>query len=251
MAACCTGAGESTNKGWGIFWGFVSGGFAGIGDLCFYLALQSGADAAVAIPLISLYPVVTLAVAYFGFRERLGKTQSVGLVLAVVAITVLSGGAKILADPLVVLQLRPSSSTIYPLIALIFAGLFTAAQELSTQYVTAEMSFLSWCAAFVVISLCIIALRPLNWNMPLSQFGAALAAGALNGFGVIASFAAYRNGGKAAIVAPLTATVQPLVTVLLAVAMLGEIIDAPQACGILLAVVAAAALSIETRKPPL
>ena len=44
----------------------------------------------------------------------------------------------------------------------------------------------------------------------------------LNGFGVIAAFAAYRYEGKAAIVTTLAAAVQPLVTVVLALLFLGE-----------------------------
>jgi uncharacterized membrane protein len=66
---------------------------------------------------------------------------------------------------------------------------------------------------------------------------------------VIAAFAAYRHGGKAAIVAPLTATLQPLVTVLLALVFLGERTGLIGGCGIVLAICAAAALSRETKRP--
>jgi len=75
-----------------------------------------------------------------------------------------------------------------------------------------------------------------------------LAAGALNGFGVIAAFAAYRYEGKAAIVTTLAAAVQPMVTIALALIFLGERIGLIEGCGIALAIGAAVALSQETKK---
>jgi drug/metabolite transporter (DMT)-like permease len=236
-----------TNKLRGILWGFVSGLFAGTGDLLFYLALQSGADTAIAIPLISLYPLVTIGISYCWFKERLNLVQGAGIFLAVVAITLLCGGARRLGHPLELWHyLNPSPWLLYSLAAMICAGVFTATQKLSTNSISAEMSYLAWCAAFVAIALWVVATKPLNWNMPAGMMWSALSAGALNGFGVIAAFAAYRCEGKAAVVAPLTATLQPLVTVLLALLVLGERVGLTEACGIVLAVCAAVAISRES-----
>ncbi len=249
MVLCSKQVDLGANKTRGVVWGFISGLFAGIGDLCFYLALQSGADSAIAIPLISLYPLVTLTIAFFWFKERLNLMQGAGIVLAVIAIFLLSGGVASLSHPLELLhRLSLTPWIIYTLVALICAGAFTATQKLSTNYISAEISYLSWCGAFVAIALWVVATKPLDWNMPTAMVGAALAAGALNGFGVIAAFAAYRHEGKAAIVAPLTATLQPLVTVLLALLFLGEHLGLGEGCGIVLAICAAAALSQETKK---
>jgi uncharacterized membrane protein len=76
-----------------------------------------------------------------------------------------------------------------------------------------------------------------------------LAAGALNGFGVIAAFAAYRYEGKAAIVTPLAAALQPIVTIILALLFLGEKVGLLEGAGIVLAILAAVALSWETKPP--
>ncbi len=234
----------------GIFWGFVSGLFAGAGDLCFYLALQSGADTAIAIPLISLYPLVTLSLAFWWFKERLNRVQVIGVVLAVLAILLLSGGATILGQPAEFWRRISSSAWMpYTLAALVCAGVFTATQKLSTNHISAEMSHLAWCGAFAVLALGIVTTRRLDWNMSAAMVGAALAAGAINGFGVIAAFAAYRHQGKAAVVAPLTAALQPTVTVLLALLCLGERVSWIAGGGILLAIVAAAALARESAKP--
>ena len=109
---------------------------------------------------------------------------------------------------------------------------------------------LTWCAAFVPIAAWIVAVKPLNWSMPATMAWSALAAGALNGFGVIAACAAYRFQGKAAIVTPLAAAVQPLVTLVLAFTFLGERVLLLEAAGIVLAILAAVALSMETKPPP-
>ena len=241
--------GVGTNKLRGLFWGLVSGLIAGTGDLCFYLALQSGADTAISIPLISLYPLITLSIAFCWFKERLNLVQGAGILLALAAITLLSGGATSLNQPLDLLhRISLTPWMLYALGAMVCAGVFTATQKLSTNHISAEMSYLAWCSAFIPIALWIVATRPLNWNMPSAMVWSALAAGALNGFGVIASFAAYRYGGKAAIVAPLTAALQPIVTVMLALLFLGERVGLIAGCGIVLAIGAAVALSQETQK---
>jgi len=128
-------------------------------------------------------------------------------------------------------------------------GVFSATQKVSTNHVSAEFSYLAWCAAFIPIALWIVATKPLNWNMSAVMVWSGLAAGALNGFGVIAAFAAYRYEGKAVIVTTLAAAVQPLVTVVLALLFLGERIGLIESVGIMLAILAAVALSKESPKP--
>ena len=95
-----------------------------------------------------------------------------------------------------------------------------------------------------------MATKPLNWQMSGPMLGSGLAAGVLNGFGVVAAFAAYRFEGKASIVTPLAAALQPLVTVVLALLFLGERIGPLEGLGIALAIVAAIALSRETKQRP-
>src|SRR3954452_9621569 len=115
-------------------------------------------------------------------------------------------------------------------------GVFSATQKVATNHVSAEMSYLAWCAAFIPVALWIVATKPLNWSMQPSLLVSALVAGALNGFGVIAAFAAYRYEGKAAIVTPLAASLQPLVTVVLALIFLGEHVGGAELIGIVLAI---------------
>lgn len=238
-----------TDKPRGIFWGFVSGLIAAAGNIFFYMALEAGAETSIAVPLTNIYPLVTIFIAWVWFKERLNIIQGIGILIAIGAILLLSGEARNLGQPMELLRrISLTPWMLYSLGAMVCWGVFSATQKVSTNHVSAEMSYLAWCAAFIPIAIWIIASKPLNWNMSAPMVGSGLAAGMLNGFGVIAAFAAYRYEGKAAIVTPLAAAVQPLVTIVLALIFLGERFGPLEACGIGLAIVAAIALSKETQE---
>lgn len=237
-----------TNKRLGIFWGFVSGLIAAAGNIFFYRALEAGAETAIAVPLTNIYPLITIFIAYFWLKERLNLVQGIGILIAIAAIVLLSGEAKNLGQPMELLRrISLTPWMLFSLGAMFCWGVFSATQKVSTNYVSAELSYLAWCAAFIPIAIWIVATKPLNWNMSAAMAWSGLAAGALNGFGVIAAFAAYRYEGKAAIVTPLAAAVQPLVTVVLALIFLGERVGLIEAVGIALAILASIALSKETK----
>ncbi|HRE05003.1 MAG TPA: DMT family transporter, partial [Opitutaceae bacterium] len=187
-----------TDKPRGLFWGFVSGLIAAAGNIFFYLALEAGADTAIAVPLTNIYPLVTIVLAYFWFKERLNLIQGGGILIAVAAIILLSGEANNLGDPLAILRrIGLTPWMLYSLGAMVCWGVFSATQKVSTNHVSAELSYLAWCAAFIPIAIWIVATKPLNWAMSAPMVWSGLAAGALNSFGVIAAFAAYRYEGKA------------------------------------------------------
>ena len=240
-----------TNQPLGLFWGFVSGLLAAAGNISFYLALEKGAETAIAIPLTNVYPLVTIVVAWFWFKERLNAVQAFGILLAVIAIVLLSGEAKNLGQPAELIRRIGLNAWMgYTLAAMFFWGVFSATQKVSTNHISAEMSYLAWCAAFVPIAIWIVLTKDLNWEMSPAMVWSGLAAGALNGFGVIAAFAAYRYEGKASIVTPLAAAVQPGVTVALALIFLGEKVGLLEGGGVVLAIVAAVALSYERKSVP-
>ncbi len=238
-----------TDKPRGIFWGFVSGLIAAAGNIFFYMALEAGAELSIAVPLTNIYPLVTIFIAYFWFKERLNVIQCLGILIAVAAIILLSGQAKNLGDPMqIVRHIGLTPWMLYSLGAMVCWGVFSATQKVSTNHVSAELSYIAWCAAFIPIAIWIVATKPLNWNMSAPMVWSGLAAGMLNSFGVIAAFAAYRYEGKAAIVTTIAAAVQPIVTIVLALLFLGERFGLLEAIGIVLAILAAIALSKETKE---
>ena len=76
-----------------------------------------------------------------------------------------------------------------------------------------------------------------------------IAGGALNGLGAWTSFRALESGGKASIVISLI-SLYPLLTVLLAVLLLGERLSGMQMTGALVAIAAAILLSLEGPPKP-
>lgn len=71
--------------------GAVAGVLAGIASVCFQLAAQIG-PLSIAGVLTSLYPAGTVLLAAVFLRERIARTQGVGLALAAAAVTLIASG---------------------------------------------------------------------------------------------------------------------------------------------------------------
>jgi drug/metabolite transporter (DMT)-like permease len=87
---------------------------------------------------------------------------------------------------------------------------------------------------------------PLNWALSGATWGLLLLLGLLFALGNLTLICAYGRGGKAAIVTPL-ASLYSLVTIPLAVVILGERVSGREGLGIALALVAAVTLAWETK----
>jgi transporter family protein len=74
----------------GVFYAFVTGILGGTGNIAFFEALSLGGKAAIVVPMTAMSPLVTVLLARVFLRERLSRTQVFGLVLALVAIYLLS-----------------------------------------------------------------------------------------------------------------------------------------------------------------
>jgi len=69
----------------------IAGGcLNGLGALTSFSALECGGKASVVISLISLYPLLTVAIAVLFLHERLAPLQILGIVLAIAAAILLS-----------------------------------------------------------------------------------------------------------------------------------------------------------------
>ena len=74
----------------GIAWAFLTGILGGTGNIAFFRALVVGGKASIVVPATALFPLVTVLLAVVFLRERLGRAQIFGLILALVAIYLLS-----------------------------------------------------------------------------------------------------------------------------------------------------------------
>jgi bacterial/archaeal transporter family protein len=133
-------------------------------------------------------------------------------------------------------------------VSLVFFGITGVTQKLSTNHISFELSLVWFCVAMIVVSLFIPFLVPLDWHVSIPIIIWAVLGGLLNGLGVLTSFAAFADGGKASIVTPII-NLFPLVTIGGAWLFLGEKLSSTQLAGIVFAVIAIVFLSHETPAP--
>jgi bacterial/archaeal transporter family protein len=133
--------------------------------------------------------------------------------------------------------------------ALVLWGVTGVTQKLSTNRISSERSFLWFCWAMVAISAAVFLFARPNWGLGRLVVVCSVAGGALNGLGAWTSFRALESGGKASIVISLI-SLYPLLTVVLAVLLLGERLTWMQTSGAIIAIAAAILLSIETSPSP-
>src|SRR4051794_39278712 len=132
--------------------------------------------------------------------------------------------------------------------ALVLWGISGITQKLATNRITSERSFLWFCWAMVALSAVVMLVVHLQWGLGRLVVASAIAGGALNGVGAWTSFRALESGGKASIVISLI-SLYPLLTVVLAVLLLGEHLTWMQTAGAITAIAAAILLSMEAPQP--
>ena len=71
----------------GISYGILNGILSTVGLLAYYVAVRRGKVSVVG-PVTSLFPLLTVALAFIFLRERLNRTQVAGVVLSLIAIAI-------------------------------------------------------------------------------------------------------------------------------------------------------------------
>lgn len=230
----------------GIIWGIVAGILAIVGNLAVYQSFATGGLAAVVIPLTNLYPLITIGIAMVVLKEKMHWLNGVGIVVVIPAIIMLSGQSEIFDNPsLFITNLGLNIWLIFALVAVVFWGLFSAAQKVTTNYISAEWSYLSFVFSSVLIAIVFFVFGFIDFNFTHQTLGVGSLAGMLNGLGVLASFAAYSAKGKASKVTVVAGALQPVFTIFLALSFLGEQLGWIEWVGIGLAILGSLLLSVE------
>jgi transporter family protein len=136
----------------------------------------------------------------------------------------------------------------YSLIALALWGVVGLLQKLGTNRVSAHSLFV-WLTIGFAMLLPFFMAGSRILEMTAADLGFGLMVGLTNALGSWFLFAALEKGAKASVAIPLTA-LYPLITALLAVALLGERLGGRQWVGLGLAIVAGVLLSYETPEQP-
>jgi drug/metabolite transporter (DMT)-like permease len=219
-------------------------GFTGAGgQMLLFHALRTGPSYLI-FPLIALSPLVTIALSVGWLKERVTRVGALGIVLALAAL------------PLFDYEPGQSASGygvawfLYALIILIAWGVQAFFIKLANRSMTAESIF--FYMALTGLVLIPVALFMTDFSQPINYGvdGPWLAAitQILNSVGALTLVYAFRYG-KAIVVSPLTNAGAPLITALIALALIGIMPQPLKLTGMALAFAAAALLAIEPEEP--
>jgi drug/metabolite transporter (DMT)-like permease len=117
----------------------------------------------------------------------------------------------------------------------------------ATGDVAADVAAFWFLAAFIPLAAALYAAERFGWDLSAPAWLLVALQGATYGVGNLSLLAAFRNGGKASVVAPLSG-LYPVVTIPLAILFFSESVGGREWAGIGLALAAGAALSVEPRR---
>lgn len=202
----------------------LAGGLSCVGNIAFYAAVAR-APASVVVPLTAMSPAVAVLLAALVLRERLGPAQGVGAALSLAAIVLFNQTKGDTGD---------ASWLPLALAPLVLWGLTLFLQKVATQTLAGSVAAWWFLAAFVPVGVAILAVEPPAGPLATREWLVVAALGFTLGLGNVTIMAALSSGGRASVIAPLSG-LYPLVTVPLAVGLLGERLDAYQIGGVGLA----------------
>jgi uncharacterized membrane protein len=222
-----------------IVYGCLIGLLGAGGQMLLFHAVHTGPTYLI-FPLIALSPVVTIAMSVAWLHERVSRLGALGIVLALVALPLF--------------DYAPGESAggygvawfFYALIILAAWGVQAFFMKLANHTMSAEGIFVYM--TLMGLALIPVALYMTDFSQPINYGpgGPWLAAATqiLNSVGALTLVYAFRYG-KALVVSPLTNAGAPLVTALIALALLHLVPQPLKIAGIVLAFAAAALLAIE------
>jgi uncharacterized membrane protein len=227
------------HDGRSILYGSIIGLLGAGGQMLLFHAVHTGPTYLI-FPLIALSPVVTIVLSVSWLKERVTWLGVLGIVLALVALPLFD------YEPGEAARGHGVAWFVYALIILIAWGVQAFFMKLANHTMRAESIFVYM--ALMGLALIPVALYMTDFSQPINYGlgGPWLAAitQILNAVGALTIVYAFRHG-KAMVVSPLTNAGAPLITALIALALLGIVPQPLKLTGIVLAFAAAALLVIE------
>jgi uncharacterized membrane protein len=232
----------------GISFGICGGILAALGNVSVYESFKLGGQAAVVIPFTNLYPLITILIALFVFKEKLHWINGIGIIIVIPAIILLSGQSQIFIDPVLFFQTTGLRIwLLFAFLSLLLFGFFSASQKVISGYLSTNWSYISFVISSVLVSACFIAFGLIDFNFSLKTFWIGSMAGFLDGLGVLAIYSAYTAKGKASKISSIASTLQQVFTIVLALVFLKERIYLAAFTGMLLAIFGSFLLSWEQK----
>jgi len=226
-----------------IAYGMTIGLLGAGGQMLLFHTLTIG-PAYFVFPIISLSPVVTIALSFLFLRERTGWMGTAGIVLALVAL------------PMLDLSFGRGANGglgwfLQSLLIMLAWGLQAYFMRLANDTVRAESIFFYMTVGALL--LVPVALAMTDWSQPVNMGldGPWMTAGiqVLNAIGALTLVYAFRHG-KAIVVAPLTNAGAPLVTAVLSLIFASVVPGPLKMVGLVLALIASLLLVLEPERDP-
>lgn len=225
-----------------ILWGCMIGLLGAIGQLILFFVLRI-APAYLVFPLLSLTPVVTILLAVFVLKEKTGKLGWLGIVVAIIAILLLSYQSP--EDK----GVQGYSWMFLTAIVLVAWGAQGFIMRFANETMKAESIFFYMMVSSIVLIPVALYMtdfsQPINWGFSGVYLASFIQI--LNAFGALFLVYAFRYG-KAIIVAPMTTALSPVLTVIISLAIYIVIPHPIIITGILLAIISAFLMGVEEVK---
>jgi drug/metabolite transporter (DMT)-like permease len=221
-----------------VAYGLAIGLLGAGGQMLLFYAVARG-PAYLIFPVISLSPVVTIALSALLMRERTGRLGAIGIVLALLALPTF--------------DFAPGSAGGSSLTWLVPALIVMLCWGIQAYFMKAANHVTSAASIFVYMTISGLLLAPVAWAMtdftaPINWGwdgpGLATVIQSFNAIGALTLVFAFRHG-KAILVAPLANAGAPLATALLSLAVLSVVPGPLKMLGIVLALVASLLLALE------
>ena len=214
-----------------VFLGSMVGLTGAGGQLILFQALRSG-PAYLVFPIISLYPVITIGLSLWLLKERASRRSWVGIILALIAIMLLS-------------YIPPENSVASGILWLLLAafvflmwGVQAYIMKFSNETMKAESIFFYMMVTAVVLIPVALAMtdfsKEINWGFKGPYLAAMIQV--LNSVGALMFVYAVRYG-KAIVVVPLTA-LAPVITIVISLVIYAVIPHPVTIAGMVFAVTA-------------
>lgn len=215
-----------------IFYGMLIGITGSAGQLILFEALKQG-PAYLVFPIVSLSPLVTLFLSLLLLKERASRKSWIGIILALIAIPLLSYQAPETGHK------YGSYWVLLSLLVFLAWGVQAYFLKVANTHMQAEsIFFYMTLSGIILIPLALLLTDfsvPVNWGLrgPYMTAGIQI----LNSIGALFLVYAFRYG-KAIIVSPLTNTGAPVITIILSLLIYGVFPHSIITIGIVLAVIA-------------
>ncbi|SDQ55815.1 DMT family transporter [Pseudoxanthomonas sp. CF125] len=224
-----------------VAYGMTIGLLGAGGQMLLFHTLTIG-PAYFVFPIISLSPVVTIALSFLLLRERTGWLGTLGIVLALVAL------------PLLDLSFGRSATEglgwfLQSLLIMLAWGVQAYFMRLANHTVSAESIFFYMTVGALLLAPVAWAMTDFSQPINLGLDGPWVTAGIqlLNAIGALTLVYAFRHG-KAIVVAPLTNAGAPLVTAVLSLIFASVVPGPLKIVGLVLALVASLLLVLEPER---